>query len=202
MADDLASLTTGGAWLSMFSSFLEDLSGQFPADAEIEAATARANDADATIVDEFVDVVSSRQTLLTAKDPEFFADLKIAGIDFGRLWSAEEMHDQSRIAIWSYFSSLSMIATTLRSIPPETLSMIENAARSIAGQFASSGGGPGGMPDLSSLMSMMGGLGGLDLGMLGAPPAPRATRERLAAPPASSSRANNKKKKHAHKPNV
>lgn len=200
--DDLANLTTGGAWLSMFTSFLDDLIGQFPADKEITAAIARANEGDAGIVDEFAAAVSGKQALLSAKDPKFFSGLTIAGIDFGRLWKLE-MHDQSRSAIWSYFSSLSMIATTLKSIPPETLSMIENAARSIAGQFASSGGAAGGMPDIGSLMSMMGNmdLSGLG-GMLGLPsPPPQQTRERLPAPPSTAphGRANNKKRR-VHKP--
>jgi hypothetical protein len=199
--DDLSTLTTGGAWLSMFSSFLEDLIGQFPDDEEIKAAIVRANGGDDTIVDEFAGAVSGKQALLSAKDSEFFAGLKIAGVNFDRLWKLD-MHDQSRSAIWSYFSSLSMIATTLKSIPPETLSMIENAARSIAGQFASSGGASGGMPDIGALMGMM---GNLDLsglgGMLGLPaPPPQQTRERLPAPPsAAPSRVNNKKRR-VHKP--
>ena len=80
--DDLANLTTGGAWLSMFSSFLDDLQGQFPGNGEIEAAIVRANDGDAAIVDEFAAAVSGKQALLSAKDPKFFAGLTIAGIDF------------------------------------------------------------------------------------------------------------------------
>jgi len=196
--DDLSTLTTGGAWLSMFTSFLEDLQGQFPNDAEIAAALARAKDDDPAIIDEFTTAVAGRQALLSAKDGRFFDGLKIAGVDFGRLWKME-MHDQSRTAIWSYYSSLSMIATTLKSIPPETLSMIENAARSIAGNFAASGGGAGGMPDIGSLMGMM---GNMDLsalgGMLGmAPPVPQASRDRVPALPSTAphARVNNKKRK-------
>jgi hypothetical protein len=191
--DDLANLTTGGAWLSMFSSFLEDLQGQFPGDGEIAAAVVRAGESDPEIIEEFTTAVAGKQSLISARDPAFFDGLVIAGVGFERLW-ASEMHDQSRTAIWSYFSSLSMIATTLKSIPPETLSMIETAARSIAGNFAASGGGAGGMPDIGSLMGMMGSmdLSGLG-GMLGLPtPPPAATRERLPAP---HGRSNNKKRK-------
>ena len=189
-------MTTSGAWIAMYSSFLEDLSGQFPDDKTIVAALAEAEIAttDDTkakeILDDFLVVAGPKHAEVTAKDESFVRGLEFRGVDFGTLWDSELMAQQSKDATFQYFSSLLLIAQTLKMIPPELMSGIEAMAKQIAGNMTASGiGGSGGMPDMSSLMSMMGNMGGLSglaslaglggggglggLGDLLNPPAPR-----------------------------
>lgn len=182
---DMSSMTTSGAWLAMYTAFLEDLSGQFPEDATvvaagIEAEAASDDDAKAkAILDDFLSIVGPRQPMVAAKDASFAKGLKFHGIDFEALWKSELMAEQSKGAIFQYLSSLLMIAQTLSMIPPELMSGIEAMAKQIAGNMTAAGVGEGGgMPDIGSMMSMMqnmGGLGGLanlaGLAGLGGPPA-------------------------------
>lgn len=182
---DMSSMTTSGAWLAMYGSFLEDLSGQFPDDASVaaagrEAEAASEDDARAkAILDDFLAVFGPRQPAVAAKDPAFATGLVFRGVDFEALWTSELMAPQSKDAIFQYLSSLLMIAQTLSMIPPELMSGIEAMAKTIAGNMSAAGVGEGGaMPDIGAVMSMMsnmGGLGGLaGLAGLGGPAAPPA----------------------------
>lgn len=204
-------MTTSGAWLAMYTSFLEDLAGQFPEDATVvaagrEAETASDDDAKAkAILDDFLAVFGPRQPLVAAKDPAFVKGLAFHGIDFEALWNSDLMAPQSKDAIYQYLSSLLMISQTLSMIPPELMAGIEAMAKTIAGNMSAAGiGEGGGMPDIGSMMSMMQNMGGLSglagmagLGGLGGPPPQPARQiEDVTHARGSGSRSN----KHKHKP--
>jgi len=82
-------------------------------------------------------------------------------VKLNTLWNSEGVTENTRSAIWNYLSTLFLLGTTIRSMPPEILSSVEGIAKDCAdkvqnGQldFASM------MPQLMQSMSgLMGGLG-------------------------------------------
>ena len=69
--------------------------------------------------------------------------------------------ENTKNAIWQYVQTLYMLGTTIKSIPAETLSVIENVAKECADKMGS---GEGGELDEAALMKTMQGMLG---GMLG-----------------------------------
>jgi hypothetical protein len=67
----------------------------------------------------------------------------------------------SKPAIWQYLQTLYMLGTTIISIPPETMDMIEVIAKQCADKMGAMGGGEGGQFDEKALMSSLSGMSGL-----------------------------------------
>jgi hypothetical protein len=94
------------------------------------------------------------------KDERFFLDNPpeiVSDLALDKLWTPE-LSSATKEAIWQYLQTLYMLGMTIKSVPKETLDMIEDVAKKCADGMANGGGGL----DEKALMSNMAGLlGGL-----------------------------------------
>jgi hypothetical protein len=73
-----------------------------------------------------------------------------------------DLSQKTKDAIWQYLQTLYMLGTTITSIPPETMDMIEVIAKQCAEKMGAMGGGEGGAPiDEKAFMSSLSGMSGL-----------------------------------------
>ena len=82
---------------------------------------------------------------------EFLKDVNLKN-----LWP--KASEGTRNAIWQYIQTLFMLGTTITSIPPETLSMIENVAKQCADKMENDGDE---LDETQLMKSMQGLLGGM-----------------------------------------
>jgi len=87
--------------------------------------------------------------------PEWFEDLNLH-----KNWTPD-LSQTTKDAIWQYLQTLYMLGTTILSIPPETMDMIEVIAKQCADTMAASGTANGGQLDEKALMSSLSGMSGL-----------------------------------------
>ena len=113
------------------------------------------------IVDSFMKGVTPYANKISAKDESFLLE-EIEKIDFLKdlniksYWT--RMSANTQAATWQYLQTLYMLGTTINSIPADTLSQIENIAKSVADKMQTDGG----ELDQDALMQMMGSmLGGM-----------------------------------------
>lgn len=101
---------------------------------------------------EFMKQIAPWISQMTARDDAFFcAENTLAvSLDLHTIWKREDCTPATKQAIWQYFSSMYMIATTLSMFPAETLSAIEAAAENCAKKMKV---GPNGQIDEATLMS-------------------------------------------------
>jgi hypothetical protein len=113
------------------------------------------------VVDGFMAAIAPHMDKISAKDENFFIENAetidfLKDINLKNIWPIAS--DNTREAIWQYIQTLYMLGTTITSIPPETLSMIESVAKQCADKLQEEGGDI----DESQLMkSMQGLLGGM-----------------------------------------
>jgi len=167
-------MTTIKAFDEMMGQFIGELATVFPD--ESPKTPIKCND--------FMRMIAPWITQMTAHDDAFFCEENEAAkhFDLHTIWKREDCSETTKQAIWQYFSSMYMIATTLSMFPPETLNMIESAAEQCAKNMKL---GPGGQIDeatlmsgvnsmLSQMLSSSGGGNPFASLMGGAAPAPRA----------------------------
>jgi len=115
------------------------------------------------VVDGFMTGVTPYADKISAKDDRFFLEEAknldfMKGVNLTDHWSS--CSENTKNAIWQYVQTLYMLGTTIKSIPEETLSMIETVAKQCADKM----GEDGTELDEDALMKTMQGLMG---GMLG-----------------------------------
>ena len=88
-------------------------------------------------------VVSRDETLMGSKELEILSDMNIE-----QHWPTAS--DNTKSAIWQYLQTLYMLGTTITSLPPDTLNMIEDVAQKAAGSLQ----GSDGQVDEKALMGM------------------------------------------------
>jgi len=115
------------------------------------------------VVDGFMTGVTPYADKISAKDDRFFLEEAknldfMKGVNLTDHWSS--CSENTKNAIWQYIQTLYMLGTTIKSIPEETLSMIETVAKQCADKM----GEDGTELDEDALMKTMQGLMG---GMLG-----------------------------------
>lgn len=135
-------MTTIKAFDEMMGQFTSELSSVFPDESPKPHLTCA----------EFMKDIGPWITQMTTRDDAFFCEENAVAKHFNLhvIWKRPDCSDTTKQAIWQYFSSLYMIATTLSMFPPETLAMIESAAEKCAKNMKV---GPSGQIDEASLMS-------------------------------------------------
>lgn len=158
--------------------FVVDLTGAFPKEPALQTFLSTF---DAVVMlDEtaparsFMEAIEPHAHLARARDPRLFDVLKVADIDFQRMWNSG-ISDGTKKAIWEHIGVLLFTGTLIRSIPPDVMPAIETLSRkvqsgelniaSLMPMFLSTVGGDGSGP-LGALgaLGALGGMGG------GAPP--------------------------------
>ena len=159
-------MASTGAFITMMEQFLNELVKTFPEEKSLKKyATAfdlvkGANPR--KVVTMYMDEVRPYQDKIMSKDESFFLT---AEIDFlknlnVKKWWTPDLSDGTRDAVWQYLQTLTVLGTTITSIPADTLKQIESIAEQAAGAMDAKGGGGGGF-DMSALSGLLGGLGGL-----------------------------------------
>ncbi|AGE55690.1 hypothetical protein ATCVMN08101_573R [Acanthocystis turfacea Chlorella virus MN0810.1] len=105
--------------------FVQELSGVFPEEKAI--ADCLKNFASLNPKQFFLDTFGENRDLIVAKNDTLFDIVTIPGIDAKALWSS--VSDTTKEAIWSYGSTLSMLATALDNTPKELMDGIETLAQ-------------------------------------------------------------------------
>jgi hypothetical protein len=158
-------MTSVTAFNDMMGQFLAELHMSFPEEKSIKKyMTAfelmRTTNA-RLVVDGYMAAIGPHMEKISDKDDSFFIENSesidfLKDINLKKIWPLAS--ESTRGAIWQYIQTLYMLGTTITSIPPETLSMIENVAKQCADKLQDEGGDI----DESQLMkSMQGLLGGM-----------------------------------------
>jgi hypothetical protein len=114
------------------------------------------------IVKKFMENVTPHADKISARDESLFledsTDLEfIKALNIKECWP--KASDSTKAAIWQYIQTLYMLGTTITSIPPETLAMIENVAKQCADKMQNEGGeGIDESQLMRSMQSMLGGM--------------------------------------------
>ena len=158
-------MTSVTAFNDMMGQFLSELHMSFPEEKSIKkymTAFELLRSANGRlVVDGFMAAIAPHMDKISAKDENFFIENAetidfLKDINLKNIWPIAS--DNTREAIWQYIQTLYMLGTTITSIPPETLSMIESVAKQCADKLQEEGGDI----DESQLMkSMQGLLGGM-----------------------------------------
>jgi len=156
-------MTSVAAFNDMLSQFLVELHKTFPDETGIKKMITSFELIKPTnptlVVDTFMKGVTPYADKISNKDESFLLT-EIDTIDFLKdlniksYWS--RMSDSTKAATWQYLQTLYMLGTTIKSIPSDTLSMIEKIAKECADKMENDGG----EIDQGALMSMMGNLFG------------------------------------------
>lgn len=135
-------MTTVKAFDDMMGQFIGELAHVFPD--ESPKTPIKCND--------FMRMIAPWVSHMTTRDDAFFCEENEVAKHFNlpKIWTRADCSASTKQAVWQYFSSMYMIATTLSMFPPETLSMIESAAENCAKNMTL---GPEGQIDEAALMS-------------------------------------------------
>lgn len=110
----------------------------------------------------FMNTLTPYGDLIMARDNALFEkDIDLGmNVNLSTLWNSEGVSENTRAAIWNYLSTLFLLGTTIRSMPPEILNSVESIAKDCADKvqngeidFASM------MPKLMQSMSGLMGMG-------------------------------------------
>ena len=98
---------------------------------------------------------------ISSKDDTFFIEESknldfMKGVNLKDNW--ESCSENTKNAIWQYFQTLYMLGTTIKSIPEETLSMIETVAKQCADKMSEDGSE---LDEAALMKTMQGMLGGI-----------------------------------------
>jgi len=158
-------MTSVTAFNDMMGQFLTELHKTFPEEKSLKKYIAAFEMMSSTnpklVVDGFMAAIAPHMDKISAKDENFFIENAgtidfLKDINLKNLWPKASAG--TREAIWQYIQTLYMLGTTITSIPPETLSMIETVAKQCADKLQEDGS----EIDESQLMkSMQGLLGGM-----------------------------------------
>ena len=135
-------MTTVKAFDEMMGQFLGELARAFPDEPPKKGPDCKT----------FMKQVAPWAGHMSAHDDSFFCEENefVKNLNLHTIWKREDCSATTKHAIWQYFSSMYMIATTMSMFPPETLSAIEAAAEKCAKNIKL---GPNGQPDEASLMA-------------------------------------------------
>lgn len=135
-------MTTIKAFDDMFTQFIGEIGHAFPDESPKTPVSCSV----------FMKDIAPWISQMTARDGAFFCEENAIAkhLNLHVIWKREDCSEATKQAIWQYFSSLYMIATTLSMFPPETLAMIESAAEKCAQNMKV---GPSGQIDEATLMS-------------------------------------------------
>lgn len=135
-------MTTVKAFDEMMVQFLGELARAFPDEPPKTPVTCAT----------FMKQVAPWAGHMSSHDESFFCEQNefVKNLNLHTIWNREDCSATTKQAIWQYFSSMYMIATTMSMFPPETLSAIEAAAEKCAKNIKL---GPNGQPDEASLMA-------------------------------------------------
>tara|TARA_B100000401_G_C52812500_1_gene724619 strand:+ start:2507 stop:3001 length:495 start_codon:yes stop_codon:yes gene_type:complete len=161
----MASVT---AFNEMMGQFLVELHKTFPEEKGLKKCLSAFDLMKETnprlVVDGFMSSVTPFADKISSRDDTFFIN-ESKNMDFMKDVNIQAHWDtcseNTKNAIWQYIQTLYMLGTTIKSIPAETLSVIENVAKECADKMGS---GEGGELDEAALMKTMQGMLG---GMLG-----------------------------------
>tara|TARA_B100000287_G_scaffold428638_1_gene480389 strand:- start:36 stop:530 length:495 start_codon:yes stop_codon:yes gene_type:complete len=161
----MASVT---AFNEMMGQFLVELHKTFPEEKGLKKCLSAFDLMKETnprlVVDGFMSSVTPFADKISSRDDTFFIN-ESKNMDFMKDVNIQKHWDtcseNTKNAIWQYIQTLYMLGTTIKSIPAETLSVIENVAKECADKMGS---GEGGELDEAALMKTMQGMLG---GMLG-----------------------------------
>ena len=161
-------MTTLSAFNNMLKEFITELSATFDDIPELELY--RIGFDHYTKIDPskplnlFMNALSPYGELIMAKDDTLFQkeiDLGM-NVKLDSLWNSNDVSENTRSAIWNYVSTLFLLGTTIRAMPPEILNNVESIAKDCADKVQS------GEMDLASMMpKLMQSMSGL-MGSMGA----------------------------------
>jgi len=142
------------AFNSVLDEFLEELMNTFPEEKQIKVyhnqylllkktnSRAVCEGFMTTIQPYINDIQSKNEKIMTNSDIEFLQKLNI------HKWWNTTLSDNTKDCIWQYLQTLTMLGTTITSIPANILSSIEGVAEQCASQME---GNSNGQPNLGSL---------------------------------------------------
>jgi len=118
-------------------------------------------------VTKFMKKIKPYSDFIMKKDDSFFTNLPedqevpewFEELNLHNNWTPE-LSQNTKDAIWQYLQTLFMLGTTILSIPPETMDMIEVIAKKCADSMTGAA-GSGGQLDEKAIMSSLSGMSGL-----------------------------------------
>lgn len=158
-------MTSVTAFNDMMGQFLMELHKTFPEEKGLKkyiTAFELVRDTNPKkIVNKFMDNIAPHVDKISARDESLFledsSDLDfIKALNIKQCWP--KASDNTKAAIWQYIQTLYMLGTTIKSIPPETLSMIENVAKQCAEKMEKDGEGIDESQLMKSMQSMLSGM--------------------------------------------
>jgi hypothetical protein len=177
-------MTTVAAFNEMLGQFIGELVQTFPDESILKEVASQPRDR--ATLDAFLKDITPWINQMMARSDDFFVEdnavAKRLGLD--RIWKLETCTANTKTAIWQYFQTLYMLATTINMFPPETLNMIESAAENCAKNMQAGGGALDErtlMAGMNNMLAQMMGGGQNPFGAVAAPQAPR--RRGVAAKP-------------------
>lgn len=129
--------TTITSFNELMQQFLDDLEIAFPNDSAIKKYQATFGLVKKTNarkpLTEFMSSITPFASQIMSKDESFFLQSDVdfvKSLNIKDLWS--QATSENKDAIWQYLQTLYIIGMTISSLPPETLSVIENVAKQCA----------------------------------------------------------------------
>jgi len=129
--------TTITSFNELMQQFLDDLEVAFPTESAIKKYQAtfgllKKTNARKPLT-EFMSSITPFASQIMSKDESFFLQSDVdfvKSLNIKDLWS--QATPENKDAIWQYLQTLYIIGMTISSLPPETLSVIENVAKQCA----------------------------------------------------------------------
>lgn len=153
------------AFNDMMSQFLMELHKTFPEEKGlkkyISAFELLKETQPKKIVESFMENIAPYADKVSARDESFFLKDSttiefLKPLNITKCWP--NASDGTKSAIWQYIQTLYMLGTTITSIPPDTLAMIESVAKQCADKMQDEGGD---INEAQLMKSMQGLLGGM-----------------------------------------
>jgi hypothetical protein len=145
--------TTLSSFNDLMQQFLDELEIAFPDDPKLKKHQSNFSILKKANVrkplNSFMDAVTPHANKIMAKDESYFfeADDKfIKELDIQTKWA--NCSENTKSAIWQYLQTLYIIGTTIKTLPTDALSMIEDVAKKCADSFNPD--------DMSSLIELLG----------------------------------------------
>ena len=145
--------STLSSFNELMQQFLDELEIAFPEDSKLKkhqsnfSILKKANARKP--LNSFMEAVTPHATKIMAKDESYFlesTDKFITDLDIKTKW--ETCSENTKSAIWQYLQTLYIIGTTIKSLPTEALSMIEEVAKKCSDSLNPD--------DMSSLIELLG----------------------------------------------
>jgi len=159
-------MTSTKAFNDMLEQFVQELIQTFPEEKclkkyAVKIDMLRQSDPKKCVT-KFMNKIKPYADSIMKKDPAFFMECSDADIpkfveELNLRTNWESSSQNTKDAIWQYLQTLYMLGTTITSIPPETMDMIEAIAKQCADKMTTGGG----EMDEKALMSSLSGMSGL-----------------------------------------